>query len=81
MARILKKEGVKPRKVKLTTKTILKPIPELRSFAGRQKKCEHFWIIEEPHGPKSWGFCIKCLARKEFLNYIPNKEETKLEEK
>ncbi len=31
-------------------------------------KCRHYWIIESPKGPTSWGMCKFCGMEKEFYN-------------
>ena len=33
--------------------------------------CRHYWIIESPNGPTSWGVCKYCGAKREFNNYLP----------
>jgi hypothetical protein len=36
-----------------------------------EANCNHYWIIESPNGPTSWGVCKYCGKRKEFKNYLP----------
>ena len=32
--------------------------------------CVHFWLIEPPNGPTSYGVCKQCGMRQEFRNSI-----------
>lgn len=32
--------------------------------------CVHFWLIEPPNGPTSYGVCKECGMRQEFRNSI-----------
>ena len=36
---------------------------------SRNRKCQHYWIIDTPKGPVSRGVCKYCGAAKEFQNY------------
>jgi hypothetical protein len=36
-----------------------------------QAGCRHHWIIDNAHGPTSWGTCKRCAARREFRNSCP----------
>ena len=47
----------------------VKSAPRNRSV--EEAKCQHYWIIETPSGPKSRGVCKNCGATKEFDNYWP----------
>ena len=33
--------------------------------------CQHHWIIDNAHGPTSWGTCKRCAVRREFRNSCP----------
>ena len=39
-----------------------------------QAECRHHWIIDNAHGPTSWGTCRRCAARREFRNSCPGVE-------
>jgi len=39
-----------------------------------QAGCRHHWIIDNAHGPTSWGTCKRCAARREFRNSCPGVE-------
>jgi hypothetical protein len=34
------------------------------------QECVHHWVIADPDGPTSDGFCKKCGSSKEFMNYF-----------
>ena len=34
-----------------------------------QEECNHYWMIDPPWGPTSWGRCKFCGAEREFDNY------------
>lgn len=46
--------------------------PVLESPAQEQEErlpdCQHYWVIDSPHGPESRGVCRKCGDQKAFLN-------------
>jgi hypothetical protein len=31
--------------------------------------CQHYWHIDEVHGPTSWGRCTQCGLQREFSNH------------
>ncbi|MFC1934805.1 hypothetical protein ACFLXZ_00615 [Chloroflexota bacterium] len=38
---------------------------------GRQRECQHYWLIETADGPTSKGVCRFCGADREFYNWFP----------
>ena len=42
-----------------------KPVSLLKESQG---SCKHYWLIDPPLGPTSWGTCKLCSERKEFQN-------------
>jgi len=34
------------------------------------EECVHFWLIEPPNGPTSYGMCRACGTRQEFRNSV-----------
>ncbi|PZC50804.1 MAG: hypothetical protein DK304_000510 [Chloroflexi bacterium] len=34
------------------------------------EECVHFWLIEPPNGPTSYGSCRQCGVRQEFRNSV-----------
>ncbi len=34
------------------------------------EECVHFWLIEPPNGPTSYGACRVCGIRQEFRNSV-----------
>ena len=41
---------------------------------------KHHWIIEEPHGGRSMGFCKYCDAHRDFQNWLPETDFVTREE-
>lgn len=39
---------------------------------GKKSSCHHFWKIDSPNGPTSWGTCVLCGEKKEFKNSWEN---------
>ena len=39
--------------------------------AREESDCKHYWKIESPNGPTSFGTCKLCGLRSEFKNSIP----------
>ena len=33
-----------------------------------ERDCAHYWVIDSPSGPTSWGRCVRCSAKREFRN-------------
>jgi hypothetical protein len=46
----------------------------LEKALDAQVGCRHHWIIDNAHGPTSWGTCKRCAARREFRNSCPGVE-------
>lgn len=44
-----------------------------------QDTCQHWWVIESPHGSMSKGVCKKCGEVREFLNSFPERTWAKTE--
>ena len=44
---------------------------DLSDGAGSQNECSnHYWVIESPNGPTSYGECRNCGEVREFKNSI-----------
>lgn len=55
----------------MTNSTVQQTVEELE-YKGEQITCVHHWIIDEPEGPVSKGYCKKCGEEREFQNYFPH---------